>query len=72
VYPNPAETQVELSVVDNKLQFVKVIDMSGRVLIEQTLTGEKSHVELTSVPSGYYLLEIQTDLGTVRKRILKP
>ncbi|GIV35507.1 MAG: hypothetical protein KatS3mg031_3042 [Chitinophagales bacterium] len=64
VYPNPADAQITIS--GNQLNqdngTVRVIDMTGRILSETKLMKQEQEmtVDVSQIPNGLYLLELQT------------
>ncbi len=66
VYPNPFsnEISVNTSVAINK---IKVLNIFGQVMIE---TNEKS-INTKAIPTGIYIIEIETPQGKVQKKIVK-
>jgi len=74
VYPNPASTHIT---VNSKvaLQQVRVLDVRGRMVLEQTLKQVQGEVRLNTndLPSGIYMLEAITQNGAraVRKFVVE-
>lgn len=66
VYPNPTMGILTLS-SDSKIERASIKNTSGQEIL---VTTEKT-INLTSFPSGVYFLNVQTDQGTVVKKILK-
>ena len=73
IYPNPTKANVDVFAKLNSLRLVSysVLDCSGRLLFNRDFMADfASSIELSSLSNGLYLLEIQTDLGTVHKKII--
>ncbi|MEY3085054.1 MAG: Secretion system C-terminal sorting domain [Bacteroidota bacterium] len=71
--PNPTSDFVTL-VYDNLLAFgtIKIQDINGKVLFEQTLTDQSSlEIDLAFVERGVYIVVLTTSHGSVAKRLLK-
>ena len=67
VYPNP--TKDSISIQSKKtIRFAKLFDVTGKqvMLVEQPLK-----LSLGSLPSGAYILKLETEFATVVKRIVK-
>lgn len=66
LFPNPAANycQIELG-PDMQLTRVSVIDMSGKIVL--TLT--EPNINLREIPSGQYLVEIETDKGITTRKL---
>lgn len=60
VYPNPATTGVTLQTAGNSFLNtpVKLLDLSGRLISEQVITGQQQYIDLHRVPAGIYLLQL--------------
>jgi len=69
MYPNPVEDVLHFSIQNNAIQYVRLIDFNGKVLLE---TYEKiEQLNLANYTSGMYLLQIKTELGAISKKIIK-
>lgn len=59
VYPNPVSTTVHLLFKDEKMRWVRISDMRGRIISEQRVHGIKSRMDIPSqLQSGMYLIEV--------------
>ena len=67
LYPNPAQNQ--LTVVCNvaQIQAIHLLELSGKML--HTFTNNTS-INLSQCASGMYLVKIETDKGTVFKKLI--
>lgn len=74
VYPNPISNQFSIELKDTEYSW-KLVDTYGRIVKESEQSEPKELVEIDSskLPSGMYMLEINTAVGVVyQKRIVKP
>lgn len=69
LYPNPVADILNLSISNATLEQVKVIDLNGKVVLELFDNLEK--LQLQTLSSGIYLVQIRTSLGSVSKKIIK-
>jgi hypothetical protein len=61
VWPNPVQDELFLECSDWKDKgSVRVMDLSGRVLLEQALYSERTTLSLAGLAPGTYLLQVQT------------
>ena len=62
VYPNPTTAYVVLQATYDPQSTIRyrLFDMSGQLLQAQTVTGDKSQIELAQYTNGTYLLEVQS------------
>lgn len=72
LYPNPATGEVLIynSNQQNPISSLKVLDLQGRLLISENQTGI-SEIDLGELRQGIYLVRIETEKGTVVKRVVK-
>jgi hypothetical protein len=69
MYPNPANKQVNISVNGSTLQSVAIYSADGKLVLTQSLEGNKAIVNLP-IKSGIYIVSIQTNIGTAFERLL--
>jgi uncharacterized repeat protein (TIGR01451 family) len=72
LYPNPTTGEVLISNSNpqNSIESIEVLDLQGRLLISESQAGI-SHVDLGKLRKGIYLVRIETEMGTVVKRMIK-
>jgi hypothetical protein len=73
IYPNPANeiiTITGLNANSNKLQVMKLNDMTGRTILTQPLNtdNEKKEINISSLSSGSYILIIESDGVNVQNK----
>lgn len=71
VYPNPVDN--ELTVLsDLPIQWVAIVDISGREVYRSNLSGNFSNViSFEKMNSGIYFLQVKTSMGIITKKIIK-
>ena len=61
-YPNPANTEVNILIdVYNSSYYVQIIDISGRILINEQKSGNKSRINISNLETGIYILNIRNE-----------
>jgi hypothetical protein len=73
VYPNPTSTIVTIESTKEKIKEIKLYEMGGKYLkihIEN-YQNQKFGLDLSALPIGVYLAEIQTEKGAVWRKIVK-
>ena len=70
IFPNPTNQNIE---IDGNCEFVyKVSDMSGKILMQSTVTSkEKEQIDLGKLNSGVYLINIMSGDRTEKYKIEK-
>ncbi|HZH69873.1 MAG TPA: T9SS type A sorting domain-containing protein, partial [Flavobacteriaceae bacterium] len=74
VYPNPATESIHIQWNETiDLSEIELRDLSGRRLIQENFVSEKNHtLQVSSLPSGVYLLTLSgKDFKETRKVIIK-
>ena len=66
IYPNP--TSNSLFVIGDKINFLQIVDISGRIVFSSIAKGS---IDLSGLDSGVYLLLVFTDSGVVPHKIIK-
>ncbi len=75
IFPNPAESQVEVSVPDEQGQILNltVYDVRGRKVRQLTglNAGNRVRVNVSELPGGLYFVEVETGSGRYFARLVK-
>lgn len=66
IYPTVATDVVNVKTQD-KIQKIDLIDLTGKLIS----TTKKDRVNVSTLPSGVYILNVVTDKGTTSKKIVK-
>jgi len=69
MYPNPVEDVLHLSIQNNNIEHIALIDINGRTVLEKSNNLEQ--INLSNLLSGLYLLHIKTASGSISKKIIK-
>ena len=72
VFPNPADAllNVQWSRAFTPKQ-MELVDATGRIVLTQTAKSINEQIDLSKIPSGYYLLNIKGDSGVESIQILR-
>ena len=72
VYPNPTSDVINIVSPQSAIQQVTVYDMMGRVVLQLDGANQNNvQLDLSSVNSALYFVEISTENATMTKRIIK-
>ena len=72
VYPNPVKDFVTISNSVNSIENISIIDLNGRTVKSVKLNGETSaQVNISDLSAGVYMMNINSDQGSVTKKIVK-
>jgi Secretion system C-terminal sorting domain len=69
VYPNPATDYLCIASNTN-VRHLSLLDWTGRSILTKTLDAESIRLALPKLQAGVYLLDIQTDTGWYREKII--
>ncbi len=69
IYPNPTKDWIAISGVSSNA-VVNIYNLTGQVLIQQ-FVGLNNRIDLTELPKGMYLVEVQQDTERITKLVNK-
>ena len=68
--PNPATASITVA-CGEPMQSVELLDLDGRILLEQQPSGSSTTtLDTSTIPTGTYLLRIHTPQGTAVKKLV--
>lgn len=71
LYPNPATETLYVEVNNPAVKQLKVMDVTGKLVLSQSVTTNKEAINISSLPSGTYYLQLVSDTQTVGSRFVK-
>ncbi|MEL7002559.1 MAG: T9SS type A sorting domain-containing protein, partial [Bacteroidota bacterium] len=70
MYPNPVVDQLQIELKGYGVGNYSIISSNGQVVREGQIDG-KAEVDMSPLSSGYYIINIDHDEGTIREKIMK-
>lgn len=72
IYPNPATSEITIALPKSMNAEIRIFDISGKLLVfeAQTLVNTKHNVNVSSLTTGVYFVRINSEEGTVTKKLL--
>lgn len=70
IYPNPVDEKLAI-VSDTPFRKVKLLNLAGNVLQEKVCKTKKLELDLSSLHTGIYLLQVTLNTETIVKKIVK-
>ncbi len=71
VFPNPATESITIEIpptTDHQLYRLRLFDLTGKLILEQNMSGRLSEVSLVGMPEGLYLIKLNSgERQTIRK-----
>ena len=58
LWPNPTANTLHIGCEETSLEYLSVLDLTGRTVLRQAVDGFHSQIDVSSLPAGMYLLEI--------------
>lgn len=74
LHPNPAREQLQIKFIKPLIEFttLKLFNVMGQKVQEKILNNEKTqYVNLVNLASGVYLVQLQSERGTIVSRFIK-
>ncbi|MBT8255651.1 MAG: T9SS type A sorting domain-containing protein, partial [Bacteroidia bacterium] len=71
IYPNPAQDVVNLEIIGDSIQSLRLSDLKGSLLFsKEDLNSSSAQIDIKSLAAGIYLVRIQSETGTVVKKLV--
>lgn len=67
--PNPTDGLIRLETSNTVASWVRVMDLNGKVILQQNVQGQTSTLDLSALESGMYLVELSNTQGRQIQRI---
>lgn len=71
LYPNPVEDLLVIDLADNDDAIVEVINVLGRVVEKEQISGSKSTLDLSALSTGLYVVRVSNGESVYTERIIK-
>ena len=71
IYPNPATNAITIDVDNLTTAKLQVLDITGKIIKNETLESITNSIDITKYPSGVYMFKIITTEGTTIKKVIK-
>lgn len=68
IFPNPATTSFQLSVLPAQNTLVSIYSISGQVLIQKSMTSADEKIDISEIPAGIYLVKINDQVQKLTKK----
>ena len=70
IYPNPTNDFIQI-ISSEQLRFMRLYSAEGKIVFEQSTSGNEMIISLIDLKTGVYMLEIETNQGLHTERIIK-
>ena len=70
-FPNPADEKLQINFPNNSTGYVRLIDSTGKIIIENKLNNQSTNtVDTSTLQEGVYLLELISNTGIQTEKII--
>ncbi len=70
IYPNPVEDMINITPQQSlNLQSIQIYDLYGKLLLRKV--SNLVEIDISKLSDGLYMLQVNTDLGNIYKKIIK-
>lgn len=70
IYPNPSSGKFQVYSSRSKVQSLKVVNLLGEVVYQSQINNLQSTIDLSKEAKGIYFVQLQTEKGTVNRKIV--
>ena len=71
VYPNPSDGRFYLNSAQHEILSWRVFSLTGQPVKSDAQRTHSTVIDLTGLPTGVYVLQVQTTIGTQQQRLVK-
>ena len=69
-YPNPTQDNITVSIPFNNSE-VTILNENGEVFFKKHYYSNKINIDVKNLPSGFYMIEVHTNIGTATQKFIK-
>ncbi|PKQ46938.1 T9SS type A sorting domain-containing protein [Confluentibacter flavum] len=71
IYPNPVKNNTKIYLQDLNNGTVSIFDINGRMVLSKEVHNNTNTLDLSHLSAGLYLLNLNSDKGSITKKIIK-
>ena len=71
ILPNPTSDYIQVNLAGINIQKFSIINIDGKVILESESQDLKNGVDIKFLPSGIYILSLETESGTMVEKFIK-
>jgi hypothetical protein len=69
IFPNPTRNKIEFSVPEKSI--IEILDLQGQMIKTLKTLEAKTHIDVSELPGGVYLVKVKTENGVRVKKFIK-
>jgi len=70
-YPNPAQRELHVDLIDGGVREARILDMSGHLIATYAVNGSALTIATAALPAGTYVLQLESESGRAAMRFVK-
>ncbi len=70
LFPNPARNSFTILLPDHSFENMKLTDILGHIVLQQSLKQETSTIDVSSLPNGIYIVQLENGITVLNKRLV--
>jgi hypothetical protein len=71
IYPNPASSIISIESTKYQLESIRIEDVLGQEIYYLQPQNNKTEIDISHLPSGIYIIQLQSKNGVVSKKFVK-
>jgi len=65
-YPNPVKDKLTIENPNLKIDYIRILDMNGKMLLKQNVNTGKFDVDFSQFPNGLYIIQFESNGKTIK------
>jgi hypothetical protein len=70
IYPNPASTHVNVTIKE-QIEHIRIYDLMGKEWMSSTPHNSQATIDVSTLPTGIYMVNVTSESGTFTERLIK-
>ncbi|MCK9626838.1 MAG: T9SS type A sorting domain-containing protein, partial [Bacteroidales bacterium] len=71
IYPNPTTDLIWVNYSDCLIYKITLIDMTGKVVLKEDSLSDMAIIDLSELPAGVYIIQVDSNKGPITEKIIK-
>ena len=70
IFPNPAKNTLNITSYNTKVNSVEIYNLNGQLVLNKTLNTYLSQINISSLTSGIYIVDIKSENTTIKRKLI--
>lgn len=71
MYPNPATNNITIENLDGKAETIAIYNLMGSCVLQEQLQNNSNTIDISSMPTGVYMVRLSGVAGTTQHKLIK-